>query len=41
MGTVVFPEAKYKFFLTATAERASRRYKQLISKGFDVRCPTL
>jgi cytidylate kinase len=37
MGTVVFPEAKYKFFLTATAEeRASRRYKQLISKGFDV-----
>lgn len=37
MGTVVFPEAKYKFFLTATVEeRASRRYKQLISKGFDV-----
>jgi len=38
MGTVVFPEAKHKFFLTATVEeRASRRYKQLISKGFDVR----
>ena len=37
MGTVVFPEAKYKFFLTANVEeRASRRYKQLISKGFDV-----
>ena len=37
MGTVVFPEAKYKFFLTASVEeRASRRYKQLISKGFDV-----
>ena len=37
MGTVVFPEAEYKFFLTATVEeRASRRYKQLISKGFDV-----
>ena len=37
MGTVVFPEAKFKFFLTATVEeRASRRYKQLISKGFDV-----
>ena len=37
MGTVVFPEAKNKFFLTATVEeRASRRYKQLISKGFDV-----
>jgi cytidylate kinase len=37
MGTVVFPEAKHKFFLTATVEeRAIRRYKQLISKGFDV-----
>jgi cytidylate kinase len=37
MGTVVFPEAKHKFFLIATVEeRASRRYKQLISKGFDV-----
>src|SRR6056300_726620 len=37
MGTVVFPEAKYKFFLTATVEeRARRGYKQLISKGFDV-----
>ena len=37
MGTVVFPEAKHKFFLTATVEeRASRRYKQLISKGFSV-----
>ena len=42
MGTVVFPEAKYKFFLTATVEeRASRRYKQLISKGFDVTIPDL
>ena len=37
MGTVVFPEANKKFFLTAsTEERANRRYKQLISKGFDV-----
>jgi len=37
MGTVVFPKAKHKFFLTATVEeRASRRYKQLISIGFDV-----
>jgi cytidylate kinase len=37
MGTVVFPEAKNKFFLTASVqERADRRYKQLISKGFDV-----
>lgn len=37
MGTVVFPEAKNKFFLTASVqERADRRYKQLISKGLDV-----
>jgi len=37
MGTVVFPKAKNKFFLTASVqERADRRYKQLISKGFDV-----
>lgn len=37
MGTVVFPDAKWKFFLTASAEkRAERRYKQLKVKGFDV-----
>ncbi|PPD50018.1 MAG: cytidylate kinase [Methylobacter sp.] len=37
MGTVVFPDAKYKVFLTASAaERAMRRYKQLIEKGIDV-----
>lgn len=37
MGTVVFPDAKLKVFLTATAEeRAHRRYKQLITKGIDV-----
>jgi cytidylate kinase len=36
MGTVVFPEADYKVYLTATAEeRAKRRYKQLIKKGID------
>ena len=36
MGTVVFPDAKYKVFLTATAsERAERRYKQLKEKGID------
>lgn len=36
MGTVVFPEAKNKVFLTASAnERAKRRYKQLIEKGID------
>jgi cytidylate kinase len=34
MGSVVFPDAKLKVFLTAPAEvRAERRYKQLISKG--------
>lgn len=36
MGTVVFPEAEYKVFLTASAaERAKRRYKQLIEKGIN------
>lgn len=35
MGTVVFPHAHLKVFLTASAEeRAARRHKQLISKGF-------
>ncbi len=34
MGTVVFPDATLKVFLTAgAAERAERRYNQLISKG--------
>lgn len=34
MGTVVFPDAGLKVFLTASvAERARRRYKQLIDKG--------
>lgn len=34
MGSVVFPDAATKVFLTATAEvRADRRYKQLIGKG--------
>jgi cytidylate kinase len=34
MGTVVFPEATLKIFLTAKPEvRAQRRYKQLIEKG--------
>jgi 3-phosphoshikimate 1-carboxyvinyltransferase len=34
MGTVIFPDAALKVFLTASAEqRAQRRYKQLISKG--------
>ena len=35
MGTVIFPEAALKVYLTASAAcRAERRYKQLISKGF-------
>ena len=34
MGTVIFPDASLKVFLTASAEqRAERRYKQLILKG--------
>jgi len=34
MGTVVFPDACYKVYLTASSkERAKRRYKQLIKKG--------
>jgi len=34
MGTVIFPDAPLKVFLTASADqRAQRRYKQLISKG--------
>ena len=37
MGTVVFPQASLKIFLTASAEeRARRRYKQLKDKGSDV-----
>lgn len=35
MGTVIFPDAGLKVFLTASVEaRAARRYKQLIQKGF-------
>jgi len=42
MGTVVFPDAPLKFFLTASAqERAERRYKQLIAKGESVSLPRL
>ncbi|MEN8166421.1 MAG: (d)CMP kinase [Pseudomonadota bacterium] len=37
MGTVVFPAAQVKIFLTASAEeRAKRRYKQLKGKGLNV-----
>ena len=42
MGTVVFPDAQLKVFLTASVEaRAQRRYKQLIEKGFPASMPTL
>ena len=35
MGTVIFPNAQLKVYLTASVEaRAQRRYKQLIDKGF-------
>jgi 3-phosphoshikimate 1-carboxyvinyltransferase len=42
MGSVVFPRAPLKVFLTASAEaRAERRYKQLIEKGFSANLPNL
>jgi cytidylate kinase len=37
IGTVVFPDAEAKFFLTATPEvRAKRRYEELVQRGQDV-----
>lgn len=37
IGTVVLPDAKYKFYLDAGVDiRAKRRYKQLLEKGEDV-----
>ncbi|GAB3323136.1 (d)CMP kinase [Haliea atlantica] len=42
MGTVVFPDAPLKVFLTASAEeRARRRYLQLLEKGENVSLPRL
>ena len=42
MGTVIFPTAALKIFLTASAaERAERRHKQLISKGFSASIESL
>ncbi len=42
MGTVVFPDASLKVFLTASAEvRAERRHKQLIEKGLNASIQTL
>jgi cytidylate kinase len=37
LGTVIFPQADYKFFLTASDEvRASRRFEEMLSKGMKV-----
>ncbi len=42
MGTVVFPDAALKIYITASPEeRASRRYKQLIEKGISVTLDSL
>ncbi len=42
MGTVIFPTAALKIFLTASAtQRAERRYKQLISKGISAKIDSL
>jgi cytidylate kinase len=42
MGTVVFPDAPVKVFVTATPEeRARRRHKQLIAKGISVTMDSL
>ena len=42
MGSVVFPDAALKIFLTASAEaRAERRYKQLMEKGIDANISAL
>lgn len=42
MGSVVFPDAALKIYLTANAEeRAHRRYKQLIGKGMDANMTAL
>lgn len=42
MGTVVFPHARLKIYLTASVQaRAERRYKQLMEKGLSATIPTL
>ncbi len=42
MGTVIFPQAALKVYLTASAaRRAERRFKQLISKGISTTLPSL
>lgn len=42
MGTVIFPDATVKIFLTASVDaRAERRYKQLMEKGFSANMESL
>jgi len=42
MGTVIFPDAHLKIYLSASVEeRARRRYKQLKAKGISVNLPAL
>ena len=42
IGSVVFPDADFKFFLTASAEeRAKRRFKELVEKGEPVEFDTV
>jgi len=42
MGTVIFPAAPFKFYLTASPmERAQRRHKQLMEKGVSVKLDSL
>lgn len=42
MGTVIFPDAPLKIFMTADPdERAKRRYNELKNKGIDVNLPTV
>ncbi len=41
-GTTICPEARYKFFITASAEeRAKRRYKEMVEKGIDLDYETI
>jgi cytidylate kinase len=41
IGTAIFPDAEFKFFLDASAEvRAERRYKELAARGVAIICHT-
>ncbi len=40
IGTVVFPDAEVKLWITASIEiRAARRYKEMLEKGFEITLP--